>query len=290
MSTSERSPIDLAPCSIALKGANDPLIERCLDSIDDDVSVHAVITPYDTTEGILRERNIPYTVTAYGNIAKSTEISVQEAEHDHVIVMDSDTWFAPGSIRHLREALKESPLAKGKIEFLADSAITRAIARHREPFNCQPDSVSNPGLAMRRSEVAQACRGYIFNPLIRWTEDADLNYRVQQAGLPITYVPEAIIRHDPVSLDHELRAAFLYGVGKRLSIEHTPDRQPYEEFPTIAMNALRGVLPHNMLKKGRTLGWDVAVLDSAWQIVYHAGYHAQKRTQKWTVPEARQPA
>jgi hypothetical protein len=279
------APDVLPGCSIALKCANDPSILRCLDSIDDDVSVNVVITPNDTIAGLLRDREVPFSVTDYGNIAKSTELSVQEAEHDQVIVMDSDTWFLPGSIRKIREALQEHVFAKPTLHFESSGPVTRAIAGKRHAFNNQPGYVTNPGLGMRRAEVADRCGGYIFNPHIRWTEDADLNYRAGLAGLEAAYVPEAVVCHEPVTLRHDLRAAFLYGIGKRLSIEHTPGRVPYEEFPDIAIAALKGALPSNLARKVQREGMSQATLDIMWQAFYIAGYHAQKRTNKWTLEE-----
>ena len=275
----------LPGCSIALKCANDTTITRCLDSIDDDVSVHVVITPNDAIEGILREREVPYSITEYGNIAKSTELSVWACEDDNVIVMDSDTWFLPGSIRKLREALLVDPLAKARLEFQTSGHISEVIASHRHPFNNRPNYATNPGLAMRRTEVRDACRGYIFNPKIRWTEDADLQYRLGQTDLTVAYVPEAVVQHEPITLSHELRAAFLYGVGKRLSIENTPDRVPYEELPDVLKRAVLSMNPANIVRKIREQGVEISALNLAWNAYYLSGYHAQKHTKKWTLPE-----
>ncbi len=283
MTAVETYPSELPGCSIALKCANDPLIVRCLDSIDDDVSVNVVVTPNPAIESILEDRGLPYTVTEFGNIAKSTQLSVEEAEHDNVIVMDSDTWFEPGSIRKLREALLDNVLAKGRVVFREDSFLSGVIARHRNIFNSQPQYVTNPGLAIRREEVTALCRGYLFNPLIRWTEDADLNYRAQQAKVPIEFVPEAVINHDPVSLQHELKAAFLYGIGKRLSIENTPDRLPDEEVQDIVRSIFEGAKPRNIMRKIAEQGIDGTSLDILWQTIYLTGYHAQKSTKHWSV-------
>lgn len=274
---------DLPGCSIALKCADDFAIERCLDSIDDDVSVNVVITPNERIAAILREREVPYSITEYGNIAKSTEIGVNEAEYDNVIVMDSDTWFMPGSIRLLREALQANTMAKADVQFLGDTAMAKLIARARHRFNSQSNYVTNPGLAMRKQEVRELCNGYIFNPLIRWTEDADLNYRAQKAGIEVAFVPEAVVLHEPIGLNHELKAAFLYGVGKRLSVEHTPGREPVEEFPEIILDALNAVLPKNAASKIICDGLDIALLDTAWRVAYLSGYHAQKNTGHWTL-------
>ena len=276
---------ELAGCSIALKCANDPQIERCLDSIDDDVDVHVVITPNDTIEGILRDRGVGFSVTDFGNIAKSCEIGVNEAENDNIIIMDSDAWFVPGSIRKLRLALRDNTLAKPRLEFLSAGRISDVVARHRLPFNNQPGYATNPGLAFRRQEVREACGGYVFNDKIRWTEDADLNYRAELAGLETVLVPEACVRHGAISLHHELKTAWLYGVGKRLSIEHTPGREPYEEFPDIAVAALKALRPDRVAKNIYSQGLAVAALDATWQSIYIAGYHAQKRTGRWTVDE-----
>jgi GT2 family glycosyltransferase len=272
-------------CSIAIKCADDPLLERCLDSIDDPtVAVNAVITPSDQTESLLREREIPFVVTEYGNIAKSAQLSVDTAEHDNVIVMDSDAYFMPGAIRKLREALTKTPVAKPRLEFLDDgSYISRVIAASRQSYNALPDNATNPGLALRRTEIAERC-GYIFNPLIRWTEDADLNYRLKLHDVPMTYVPEAIICHDLVSLSHELKCAFLYGVGKRLSVENTPGRPAIEEFSAIAQRALSGETLKEICKTAAEKDLGSLALATIWRTLYLTGYHAQRQTGRWAVP------
>ena len=288
-STLERTPTPpevLDGCSIALKCANEPteLLERFFASIDDDVAVNVVATPNRSNEGYLRHRRIPYTLTEYGNIAMSTQLSVDQAEFDTVIIADADTYFLPESIRCLREALSKHELVKPRIVFdVGNGYVSKLIARHREPFNSQPDYASNPGLGFHRASLRTQCGGYIFNPLIRWTEDADLNHRVKKAGLTTHYVEEAVIVHDAITMQHELRAAFFYGIGKRLSIEHTPGRQPREEAAQVLRDVLKAIRPDHMAHRINSTGADVVMLDTIWQAIYLAGYHAQKRTGNWTV-------
>lgn len=272
-------------CSVAIKCADDLLIERCIDSIDDpEVSVNAVITPSSQIESILRDREIPFVVTEYGNIAKSAELSVEEAEHDRVIVMDSDAYFEPGAVGLLRTALDTAMVAKPRLDFDNNGTnVSRIIAERRRMFNSRSDFATNPGLALRRSEVKENCGGYVFNPDVRWTEDADLNFRMEREGIGINYVPDAVVRHDPVTLMHELKCAFLYGVGKRLSVEHTPGREPSEEIPQIirAMVERRFVDSHEDALSGDGIG--EFIIASAWRALYLTGYQAQKRLHFWTV-------
>lgn len=272
----------LPPCSIGLKCADDVAIERCLDSIDDDVSVHVVITPSQRIERILNRRGVEYSTTAYGNIARSAQLSIERSPTDNVIVMDSDTWFMPGSIRRMREALVDNIVAKPRIRFETNMYTSEVIARGRHAFNNRPDFATCPGLAVRKTELTEAC-GQIFNPLVRWTEDADLNFRMHQAGIGLKLVPEAEIVHGPIDLAHELRAAFFYGIGKRLSVEHTPGRLTPEEFPDFVINALRA--PLRVRENLQSTGPAGLGLDALWQAIYLAGYHAQKKLGRWTITE-----
>src|SRR5689334_3075095 len=152
----QAGPSDLPPCSVAVKCADDMDIVRCLDSIDDpEVAVNAVITPSERVEALLRERGIPFVLTEYGNIAKSAQLSVENAEHDNVIVMDSDVHFAPGAVRLLRAALVHSPVAKPRLRFEDDGSYwSRVVADSRNRYNDVPNKAINPGLALRRKEVA----------------------------------------------------------------------------------------------------------------------------------------
>jgi hypothetical protein len=272
----------LPPCTIGLKCADDPNIAECLDSIDDDVLVHVVITPSERIEKLLEERGIEYSTTEYGNIAKSAQLSVERAASDNVIVMDSDTRFMPGSIRKLRRALLTNVVAKPSILFETDSYMSEVISRGRHAFNNRGDFATCPGLAFRKTELTEAC-GRIFNPLIRWTEDADLNFRMKQAGVGLAFVPDAQIVHGPIDLPHELRAAFYYGIGKRLSVEHTPGRETPEEFPDFIINALKA--PLRVRENLHSVGVAGLLLDTVWQGIYISGYHAQKTLGKWTITE-----
>lgn len=277
---------ELPPCSIAIKCADDPKIERCLKSIDDPtVDVNAVITPSQLVERILVDRGIPYSITEYGNIAKSAQISVEEASHDNVIVMDSDAYFAPGAVRKLREALLTTVVAKPTVSFANNgSRLSRLIAESRRRYYGRIDHADSPGLAIRRLELAESC-GYVFNPLIRWTEDADLNYRLKLNKIPLTYVPEAVVLHDPVALQHELKCAFRYGIGKRLSVEHTPSRPSSEELAVVFASLVKGLSIGHMVETVKGRGLDDIALSALWRIVYLGGYHAQKRLGYWTVDE-----
>ncbi len=280
--TSAYNNAPLPPCTIGLKCADDPSIVECLNSIDDDVSVHVVITPSERIERLLKKRSVDYSLTEYGNIAKSAQLSIERAPSDNVIVMDSATCFTPGSIRKLREALLTSVVAKPSIRFETDSYISEVISRGRHAFNNRPDFATCPGLAIRRTELTEAC-GRIFNPLIRWTEDADLNFRMKQASVSMAFVPDAQIVHGPIHLPHELRAAFYYGVGKRLSVEHTPGRETPEEFPGFLINALKA--PLRIRENLQSSGVAGLLLDTVWQGIYISGYHAQKLLGKWTIAE-----
>lgn len=278
----------LAECSVAIKCADDPLIERCLDSIDDPTAaINVVATPSRRIQSLLEERGIPYSLTSYGNIARSAQISVNEAAHDNVIVMDSDAYFAPGAIRYLREALSRAVIAKPRLEFLNDGTrLSTVISRERQIYNSRPNHADNPGLAICRTELESKC-GYIFNPKVRWAEDADLNYRMRVNDVQLAYVPEAVIFHDPVPLRHELKCAFLYGVGKRLSIENTPGRPSTEELRFILSGLVKGHELKNLRR--RFEDGDVAglALAAAWRTIYLTGYHAQKHLNLWAVEEQR---
>ena len=241
------------------------------------------MTPNEELKELFESRGVSYTVTDYGNIAKSTEVSISDAIDDHVIVMDADTWFVPGSIRKLRESLQTSIIAKPRIEFLTDNWMSKVIASKRRPFYDRPDYPANPGIAIRKSEVKPLVGGYIFNPNVRWTEDADLNYRLKNAGVPVSYIPDAILFHDTINLDHELRTAFYYGIGKRLSVEQNPNRPSTEDLPKAAIDFIKEFHPQNLADSVSQIGKAATVLQLAWRVIYLSGYNAQKISGRWTV-------
>lgn len=264
-------------CSVGIKCADDHLIKRCLDSIDDPtVTINAAITPSPRVEQLLDERGIPYVVTPYGNTAKTAQLAVDTAERDHVIVMDSDCYFAPGAISALREGFTEAPVVKPQLKFFSDSYLSGLTARNRQRYYDYPGRAIGAGMGVCRSEVTERC-GYVFDPSIRWGEHMDLDYRMKANDVPLAYAADGVIYHDPIPLGHDMRCAFLHGVRRQLSAEHDSAENIDEVLRKLVEPETWQMVRENLQERGV----DGALYAAAYRTVRFVGYNAQKYLGKW---------
>ena len=122
--------------------------------------------------------------------------------------------------------------------------------------------------------------GFLFNEAVPWAEDAELNCRIQKAGISLAFVKDAFVYHAPTSVFHDLRAAFRIGMGKRVSVERA-GRFPDEDILFVFKKLLTGDSIRNLLTITAYKGAIVGSYSILWNLFYHAGYLFQKYGQKY---------
>ncbi len=207
------------PLSIVIPCADDVRIKHCLDSVDENVEVVVILN------GATKE--VASIVDSYGvkivrikerNLSKALNIGIEMSSNSNVILTDSDCRFEKGAIKKLFKGLRNHYIAKGKVVFESNNLLSRTIANVRDYTYYNPPKPYNPFLAIKK-EIKQFINNYYFDESIHWTEDADLNTRLKKAGIEVNYVFSAKVFHPPLSLKHDLRSAFRYGIGKRVRVE-----------------------------------------------------------------------
>ncbi len=267
--------------SIIIKCSRDQRIWRCLKSIDEKAEIIVSITPCKKIEKELKKRKIKYAITHRGNMALTANAGIKLATNKKLIIMDSDSYFEKGTIKKIYKTLNKYPIAKPRIEYHHnDTYISRLIAKERNYINNFFLVAYIPGLGIDRG-VLEKIGGYIFNNQVRWTEDAELTYRLKKANIHIRPIKGAVIHHDPISLKHELKSAFFSGVGKRLSVEHA-NRFPDEDFFNIMVNFFRLEQIKNISERVRCGGIPLAFFMAIWSFFYQLGYYHQKITVYYT--------
>jgi glycosyltransferase involved in cell wall biosynthesis len=259
--------IDIA---VVIKCSDDLRVFRCIESIPKNVEIVCSITQNRFIEDKLKELNIPYCITPKGNLSVTTNAGINLTKANNIIIMDSDSYFGEGAVELLYEALKTCLVAKGRIVFLNNSFTSRIIADLRDYVNKQAVAYV-PGLAFRK-EIAKYIGGYFFNPKIPWAEDADFDYRIKEAGIKVKTIPEAIIYHDPVSLHHDLRAAFRIGTGKRFIVEFHKKYNEEDLLPTIKY-FITGEFIQDWGEILKQKGLAVLFYNILWTTVYYIGYY-----------------
>ena len=255
--------------SVVIRCGDDPRIFDCIRSIDEEVDVVVALSSNDRLRLKIAESGVRYCVTPRGNLSIVSNMGVANARFKKVFLTDSDTIFEPGCIRKIDETLDEYPIAKVRISFQYDSKrlSSRTVAAARDYVNSLP-LVYTPGIGFRK-DVTDKIGGFLFNEPVKYAVDADLDYRVKKAGIPIEFIRSVGIQHSPESLSHDLRAAYRIGQGCASSYLVL---KTYDCYADIGWNALKGVklkkIPDIAVKKGLT----VAFYQIIWDLLYWLGY------------------
>lgn len=119
------------------------------------------------------------------------------ARGNSICFLDADDEVAPGYVQAMAAALRVHSFVGAKVDL---SLNTGWVAASRDPF--QQEGLLNVfgylpfgigcTLGVRR-EAFDAVNG--FSGEIRFDEDVDFCWRVQQAGVPMAFVPEAVVRY-----------------------------------------------------------------------------------------------
>jgi glycosyltransferase involved in cell wall biosynthesis len=122
---------------------------------------------------------------------------VRAARGRSICFLDADDQAAPGYVAAMAAALRDHPFVAARVDV---SLNTGWVARSRDPF--QQDGLLDVfgylpfgigcTLGVRR-EVFDAVGG--FSGEIRYDEDVDFCWRVQQSGVPMTFVADAVVRY-----------------------------------------------------------------------------------------------
>lgn len=260
--------------SIIIKCSDDERIFRCLKSIDEDVEVVVAMTPNKKLENRFKQMGIKYCITPKGNLSVTSNAGIRLATHDKFIIMDSDSVFKKRCIRKLNEKLESNLVVRPRIVFLMqkNSLLSQVLANGRDFENRKELVAYTPGLGLRK-ELTKHIGRFFFQEKVCWSEDSELDNRIKEAKIPICEVPEAVVYHDPVTLRHELRGAFQFGVGKRQAVVFSG-----EEGVSLLKNFLQG----NQLKYGLALFREKGILTVlymvVWKFFYNLGYYYQVAT------------
>ncbi len=259
--------------SVVIRCGDDERVFRCIDSIDEDVEVIVSLSAEEDLQDKLEDAGVRYYLSPRKNLSRTSNIGFENASHNRVIMTDSDTTFERGCIRRLNDALDTHKVARAGIKFLVDSTVpfSYLVAEARDYINSLP-LVYTPGIAVRK-DILPDIGGFLFNDSVPYAVDADLNYRIRKAGIPVAWLTnEVFIRHSAENIKHDLNAAFRIGTGCRVSFENLRDYRQYSDIPR---NALKGVRTRRIPDVFRKKGLGVGIYQILWDLYYYMGYTHQ---------------
>ena len=265
------------PISAVIRCHEDPEIKECISSLlncDQSHEIVAVLTETSRQIGDLIKK-MPQTKIVWapvGNLSVSSNLGIESSSNDRVVILDSDLTFSNRYLDVIDTALDNNALVKSAITFQSTNYLEHIIGTLRQSvydsgvFYC-------PGVAFRK-DVKEKIGDHFFNDRVWWTEDAELNFRIKMAGIPIYYEPNALVIHQPVGIKHDLNAAYKIGQGKYSQVLYA-QRKTYEEgLLNTARRIISGKTINSMVdlyKRTNSLG--IVSYDAIWSFLYYTGYY-----------------
>lgn len=265
----ERDEMDM---SIVIRCWDDDRVFRCVESVDEDVEVIVSTSSNPEFEEKLAAGGLTYCLAPRGNLSGVSNIGFASTKHDKVLITDSDTVFECGCIRRMHDALDEYGVVRAKLKFRHDAGVpfSRVVAEARDFVNSMP-LVYTPGIAVRK-DILPEIGGFLFNDPVPFAVDADLNYRIRSARIPVQYLDDAVIYHDPEGPKHDARAAFRIGRGCMISAVHLSNHSRFgHRRPWVIARELKGVKPQHLRTMLRTKGVSTLSYQLLWDLLFYSG-------------------
>ena len=260
--------------SVVIRCGDDPRVFDCIDSVDEDVDIIVSTSENVAFEKLLKERGIRYCLSPRKNLSLTSNIGFEHAIHDKVIITDSDTVFEKGCIRKMFYALDNYKIVRSKLKFDVSKKIasSKLVAGARDFVNSK-ELAFTPGIGVRK-DLLDDIGGFLFNDVVPFAVDADLNYRVKRSGVKVGYLKDAVITHCAESILHDLKAAKRIGSGVRISSESLSTK--YGVSKKSIRRSLKAVHSSDYIKIIRTKGLFTFFYQILWDTCYHIGSISRK--------------
>lgn len=259
--------------SIIIADSDDLRIKSCISSIDEDVEVLVSLNGASRElEALVKELSVNSCTIADKGLAAALNNGIINARYDKIIIIDSDCTFEKGCIRMLYDALKYSEMVRGIQITKYVGIMGRIISKAREFHgNTNPDIYLDEIRAYKplafRKECALNMGGKMYYDQLKLSEDFEMNERRKKAGIPITFLPDAKIYHEPLSVMSDLKSAYKYGADRHTLVRRglTKDKKSFFQ----SLKKLRNrCIPRQ--------GMAVAAYMVFWTATYDLGFYTQK--------------
>ena len=258
--------------SVVIRCGDDDRIFDCIQSVDEDVDIIVSTSENPRFQSKLESRGINYCLSPRGNLSKVSNIGFENAIHDRVIITDSDTTFEKGSIKEIYLALDDFEVVRAKLKFRSnkDNIFSKTVAEARDYVNSLP-LVYTPGVGVKR-RIKSKIGGYLFNDPVPFAVDADLDYRIKHAKIPVKYLDNAILYHDVENIRHDMKAAYRIGSGCMTSAIYLSEQIHNKELhPRKIVRELKGVKRSFLGDVARRKGVRVFTYQLLWDLLFNLG-------------------
>ncbi len=254
--------------SIVIPVHDDVRIERCVKSIDENVEVViALNNPTEKVSGIVKKLGVKSVDVPEQNLGMCYNAGMDASASELVLFMDSDCVFAPKTIKRVFEAKMDYPkaLIRGNVVYLTGSLQSRITKAGRDVTTTNVPYAFIPLLLLDKNVFSRINDGNRFAEDVGWTADYEFELRRSKAGIPLIYISEARIFHEPMTIASDLRSAFKYGNGKSIRHQRTGEKANFME-----------VLKEPVLRGFREKGFATGIYLLLWESVLYSGFYAKK--------------
>lgn len=261
--------------SVVIRCKDDERVFECIESIDEDAKIIVVLNQNDTLKHKLEKKGVSCYISPPGNLSIVSNIGFLAAETNKVVITDSDTVFYPGCIRTIYEALDNNKVVRAKLLFKSstDISYSKLVSEARDFVNSLP-LVYTPGIGVKK-DILSDIGGFLFNEHVPFAVDADLNYRIKEAGLDVAFLSDAIVQHDCEGSKHDLKAALRIGRGCRISAETLGKLYTSTSVNCIG-RYLKGVKLQHYPILIKEKGVKVFLYQIIWDSHFYFGYNCQR--------------
>jgi hypothetical protein len=258
--------------SVVIRCGDDERVFDCIQSIDEDVEIVVSTSENPLFQSKLESKGIKYCLSPRRNLSKVSNIGVENATYEKVIITDSDTIFEKGCIREMYLALDDYDVVRAKLKFLTskDKSFSTTVAEARDYVNSLP-LVYTPGVGVKKS-ITGKIGGFLFNDPVPYAVDADLDYRIKNANIPVKYLTNATLYHDVESIRHDMKAAYRIGSGCMTSAIYLSKQIHNNELtPKTIVRKLKAVKKSHMGDVARQKGVGVFIYQIMWNFLFNLG-------------------
>lgn len=257
--------------SIVIADSNDLRLEKCVESIDEDVNVVVSMNaPTEELKGLVNKLGVDSCYLPQRGLAQALNLGVAHAKYDRVLIIDSDCTFEKGCIKRLYSALDDSLMSRGVQIFDYSGYISKVIANarnfHANPLPHLEGFIRAYKPLAFRKEIKSLLGGHYYDADLKLSEDYEMDIRRQKAGISIKYVPEAVIHHCPLTIFQDVRSAFRYGADRHTSVLKGRTKQKKTFFKSM-VKLWKKALPQ--------IGPASTAYMVLWTMAYDLGYHLQ---------------
>lgn len=208
--------------SVIIPIHNDITVERCIDSIDENVEVVFVLNnpTDDDISRIKKIRNNSFYSIHFktiflkeASLSTSYDIGIKKATYSKIILMNADCYFYEKTIFKIFNNLDRFDLVRGKVEFLYKNMFQRIVSKIRHSHTNGKRAFAPP-LGLNRKELLLNFNKEYFDHRLTWTEDFDFEIRRKINRIEVCYESSAKIFHQPISMLDDLKSAHKYGIGQ----------------------------------------------------------------------------